>query len=159
MGGESFALQSDSKRVRFLQLSHSEGLSRTLYQSNDIMVGSGWEGYSQHALTAAVVFEFMHIADELAGNWAPFQPFNDPMVATFGLGIFTLWAIAAMWGVTSGRTLGYALAAAFGLFFLVVECWHYFDPSNMTPFRWLILLFAQASEAGILIIGGSVLRR
>lgn len=123
------------------------------------MPEAGWGGYTPHALTAAVVFEFMHIADELAGNWAPFQPFNDPMVATIGLGIFTLWVLVAMWGVALGRPRGYALAAAFGLFFLVVECWHYFDPANMTAIRWLVLLLAQASEAAVLVIGASVLRR
>lgn len=123
------------------------------------MVEAGWGSYTPHALLAAVVFEFMHIADELAGNWAPFQPFNDPMVATFGLGIFTLWVLGAMWGVASGRKRGYTLAAAFGLFFLVVECWHYFDPANMTAFRWLILFLAQASEALVLVVGASVLRR
>lgn len=123
------------------------------------MIDSTWTEYTPHALTAAVVFEFMHIADELAGNWAPFQPFNDPLVATFGLGIFTLWALGAMRGVTSRRRLGYGLALAFGLFFVVVECWHYFDPSNMTPFRWLVLLLAQASEATLALLGAIVLRR
>lgn len=117
------------------------------------MVEPRWERYTPHALTAAVVFEFMHIADELAGNWAPFQPFNDPMVATFGMGIFTLWALGSLWGVNADRRLGFALAAAFGLFFLIVESWHYFDPANMTPFRWLILLLAQASEAGVFVVG------
>lgn len=117
------------------------------------MVGSGWASYTPHALTAAVVFEFMHIADELAGNWAPFQPFNDPLVATFGMGIFTLWAIGSMWGVHTDRWVGYALAAAFGLFFVIVECWHYFDPANMTALRWLILLLAQAFEATVFVVG------
>jgi hypothetical protein len=52
----------------------------------------------------------------------------------------------------------YGLAAAFGVFFLVVECWHYFDPSNMTALRWLVLVLAQASGAAVFVIGASVLR-
>jgi hypothetical protein len=117
------------------------------------MVETGRARYVPHALVAATVFEFMHIADELAGNWAPFQPFNDPMVGMVGLGIFTLTAMGALWGVHANRQWGYGLAAVFGLFFAVVECWHYFDPSNMTTIRWTVLLLAQFSEVIVLVLG------
>lgn len=122
------------------------------------MVETGRGRYAPHALVAAVVFEFMHIADELAGNWAPFEPFNDPMVGMVGLGVFTLVAMAALWGVLEDQPRGYALAAAFGLFFLVVECWHYFDPANMTTVRWVVLWLAQGSEALAFVLGASGFR-
>jgi hypothetical protein len=111
------------------------------------------------ALVATVVFEFMHIADELAGNWAPFTPFNDPPVATVGMGVFTAVALAALWGVLTERRWGYGLAAAFGGFFLVVECWHYFDPSNMTLPRWTILWLMQGSGVIVLALGARSLSR
>lgn len=37
------------------------------------MVETGRARYTPHALVATMVFEFMHVADELAGNWAPFD--------------------------------------------------------------------------------------
>lgn len=107
------------------------------------MVSTKWTEYLPHALVVTTVFEFMHIADELAGNWAPFQPFNDPAVATVGMGIFTLVVLGALWGSLIGRRWGFALAGLFGIFFAVVECWHLFDPSNMTALRWAVLFPAQ----------------
>ena len=114
---------------------------------------TGRARYTPHALVSTVVFEFMHIADELAGNWAPFEPFNEPLVATVGMGVFTLVALAGLWGVAVDRRMGYAHAAGFGLFFLVVECWHYFDPANMTTVRWAVLWLAQGSEALAFALG------
>lgn len=78
------------------------------------MVTTGRARYTPHALVSTVVFEFMHIADELAGNWAPFRPFNEPLVATVGMGIFTLVALAdcgassrtAGWGTSSPLASG-----------------------------------------------------
>lgn len=122
------------------------------------MVETGRARYTPHALVSTVVFEFMHIADELAGNWAPFQPFNEPLVATVGMGLFTFVALAALWGVLTDRRWGYGLAAFFGLLFVVVECWHYFDPANMTVPRWIILLLAQGSGATVLVLGATRLR-
>lgn len=122
------------------------------------MVETGRARYTPHALVSTVVFEFMHIADELAGNWAPFRPFNEPLVATVGMGIFTFVALAALWGVLTDRRWGYGLAAFFGLFFLVVECWHYFDPANMTVPRWIVLLLAQGSGATVLVLAISRVR-
>jgi hypothetical protein len=115
--------------------------------------------YTSHALVSTVVFEFMHIADELAGNWAPFTPFNEPPVAAVGMGLFTLVALAALWGVLTDRRWGFGLAAAFGGFFLVVECWHYVDPSNMTLARWAVLWLMQASGATVVYLGGTGLVR
>lgn len=114
--------------------------------------------YTPHALVSTVVFEFMHIADELAGNWAPFTPFNEPLVATVGVGLFTLVALGGLWGVLTDRWWGYALAAVFGGLFLVVECWHYVDPAYMTGPRWGILLLAQGSGAAVLVLGVTHLR-
>lgn len=122
------------------------------------MVATGITRYTPHALVSTVVFEFMHIADELAGNWAPFEPFNEPLVATVGMGAFTLVALAGLWGVAADRRVGYALAAGFGLFFLVVECWHYFDPANMTAPRWIVLWLAQGSGAIVGVLGVAHLR-
>lgn len=119
------------------------------------MPPTGRARYTPHALVATVVFEFMHIADELAGNWAPFTPFNEPLVATIGMGIFTLVALAGLWGVVADHRLGYALAAGFGLFFLVVECWHYVDPANMTVPRWIVLWLAQGSGAIVGVLGAT----
>lgn len=115
--------------------------------------------YTPHALVSTVVFEFMHIADELAGNWAPFTPFNEPLIATVGMGLFTVVALAGLWGVLTDQRWGYGLAAAFGGLFLVVECWHYFDPANMTALRWIVLWLAQGSGATVLYLGGTGLRR
>lgn len=117
------------------------------------MTESGWVRYAPHLLVSTIVFEFMHIADELAGNWAPSQPFNEPLVATVGMGVFTLVGLAGLWGVVADRRIGYAIAAAFGGFFLIVECWHYFDPANMTLPRWIVLWVAQGSGAIVLGLG------
>jgi hypothetical protein len=122
------------------------------------MVATGRARYTPHVLVSTVVFEFMHITDEVAGNWAPFEPFNDPLVATIGMGVFTLVALTGLWGVVADRQEGYALAAGFGLFFLIVECWHYFDPANMTVPRWIVLWFAQGSGGIVCILGVTCLR-
>lgn len=122
------------------------------------MVNAGWTRYTPHALVAAVVFEFMHIADELAGSWAPFRPMNEPMVATFSMGVFTLVGMLALWRTLTGRAWGYGLAALFGLFFLLAEIWHLLDPANMTVFRWVVVVLAQVSGAAVLILGTIGLR-
>lgn len=120
------------------------------------MVSMKWTAFLAHALVVTTVFEFMHIADELAGNWAPFQPFNDPAVATVGMGIFTLVAMAGLWGAVNDRRWGIGLAGLFGIFFAVVECWHLVDPSNMTVLRWAVLLPAQGF--GVVTFGLAILR-
>lgn len=101
--------------------------------------------YAPHALVATVVFEFMHIGDEFAGNWAPFTPILEPTVASISLGIFTLWAVAGLWLVLTENPWGYVLTGSFGLFFFIVEMWHLFDPANMTMFRWAVVWLAQLS--------------
>lgn len=123
------------------------------------MDARGWARYTPHALVSTVVFEFMHIADELAGNWAPFTPFNEPLVATVGMGLFTVIALTGLWGVLAGHRVGYVLAVTFGILFLIVECWHYFDPSNMTVARWIILWLAQGSGAIVGLLGVTHLLR
>lgn len=122
------------------------------------MVETGWVRYTPYAFVAAVVFEFMHIADELAGDWAPFRPMNIPIVATISMGIFTLVAMWALWWVVKNRPWGYGLAALFGLFFLLAEIWHLVDPANMTVFRWSIVFLAQASAAIVVILGVKKIR-
>lgn len=117
------------------------------------MVDAGWVRYTPYALVGAVTFEFMHIADELAGNWAPFEPMNDPLVATFSMGIFTLVAMGSLWWVVENRSWGYAVAALFGLFFLLAELWHLVDAANMTALRWGIVLLAQVCAALVLVLG------
>ena len=119
----------------------------------------GWERYTPHALVATIVFEYMHIADELAGNWAPFEPFNDPMVATFMMGGFTFFALWALWWVLRDNPWGYGLAALFGLFFLLAEMWHWVAPVPMTTFQWSIVILAQASAATVVILGTIGLRK
>ncbi|WP_066414026.1 hypothetical protein [Halorubrum aethiopicum] len=114
--------------------------------------------YTPHALAATLVFEFMHIADELAGNWAPFDPINAPPVATVGMGAFTLVGAVGLWWVAADRPWGYALATLFGLFFLLAEGWHLVDPAHMTPVRWVIVLLAQLSGAVTVVLGATGLR-
>ncbi len=122
------------------------------------MVATRRARYTPHALVSTVVFEFMHIADELAGNWAPFTPFNEPLVATVGMGLFTSIALAGLWGVLTDRQWGYGLAALFGFLFLIVECWHYFDPANMNIPRWIVLWLAQGSGAVVGVLSVTHLR-
>lgn len=117
------------------------------------MVGAGLARYTPHALVSTVVFESMHIADELAENWAPFTPFNDPVVGMVGMGIFTFVAMVALWGVLTDRRWGFALAAFVGLFFLVTELWHPLDPANMNRLRWAVVLLSQASGLVVLLLG------
>lgn len=123
-----------------------------------MMADSGWGRYTPHALVATVVFEFMHVADELAGSWAPFTPMNDPMVATLSMGVFTLVPMGALWLLLTDRPWGYGLAALFGLFFLLAEVWHTLDPANMTTFRWGVVLLAQLSAVGVLLTAAAGLR-
>lgn len=122
------------------------------------MVETGRARYTPHALVATMVFEFMHVADELAGNWAPFDPINVPSVATVSMGLFTLVGAWGLWWVSTDRPWGYGLAAAFGLFFLIAETWHLVDPANMTPLRWAIVLLAQFFGAAVVVLGVTGLR-
>lgn len=122
------------------------------------MAESGWTRYMPHALVLTVVFEFMHIADELAGNWAPITPINQPMVAALSMGVFTLVPLVAMWWIHTDRPWGYGLAGLFGLVFLLAEIWHTVDPANMTGFRWAVVILAQASAAIVVILAVSALR-
>lgn len=122
------------------------------------MVETGRARYTPHALVATMVFEFMHVADELAGNWAPFDPINVPSVATVSMGIFTLVGAWGLWWVSTDRPWGYGLAAAFGLFFLIAETWHLVDPANMTPVRWGVVLLAQFFGAAVVALGVTGLR-
>jgi hypothetical protein len=117
-----------------------------------------WVNYAPYFFVAAVVFEFMHIADELAGNWAPFGPIHNPTVAAFMVGAFTLVAMCSLWWILPRQPWGYGLAALFGLFFLIAEMWHYVDPAHMTPFRWSIVILAQASAAIVVILSVQGLR-
>lgn len=117
-----------------------------------------WLRYAPYVLVATVVFEFMHIADELAGNWAPFGPIHNPTIAAFMMGVFTLVAMWSLWWLLPSRSWGYRIAALFGLFFLIAETWHYVDPSHMTPFRWSIVILAQISAAIVVIFGIESLR-
>lgn len=103
----------------------------------------GYIRFTPHALVGTVVFEFMHIGDEFAGNWAPFTPILDPTVASISLGIFVLVPLIALWMILTEQHWGYALSGAYGLFFFVVEFWHYFDPAHMGPFRWAVVVLAQ----------------
>ena len=122
------------------------------------MTDTGVLRYTPYALVATAVFEFMHIADELAGNWAPFRPFNDPMIATMGMGVFTLLAMWSLWWSLEERPWGYGIAVLFGLFFLLAEMWHVFDSSNMTAFRWVVVLLAQLSALVVVVLGAHGLR-
>lgn len=99
--------------------------------------------YVPHTLIAATVFEFMHIGDELAGNWAPVTLILEPSIAAVSLGLFVVVPLLALWMITSDRHWGYAISAAYSLFFFVTELWHVFDPAHMTAFRWAVVLFAQ----------------
>ena len=116
------------------------------------MANAEWTRYAPFALVATVVFEFMHIADELAGDWAPFGPIHHPTVAAFMMGLFTLVAMWSLWWILPSRPWGYGLAGLFSLFFLVAETWHYVDPAHMTIFRWSVVVLAQVSAVVVLAL-------
>lgn len=123
---------------------------------------SGWLGYTPHALVATTMFAFMHIADELAGNWdagAAGGPMGTPTTAAISLGVLTLVGMGALWWLLTDRAWGYGLAAVFGLFFLLTGGSHFVNTADMTTFRWIVVLLEVIGAASLFLLGIHGLRR
>lgn len=115
------------------------------------MTDDGAIRYVPHLLLATTVLEFVHVGDEFAGNWAPFTPILEPTVAALSLGAFVLVAAAGLWWVLVDQPWGYVIAGFYGLFFLLAETWHYVDPSNMTAFRWSVVVLTQVCALALVV--------
>ncbi|MDX1744880.1 MAG: hypothetical protein R3324_02985 [Halobacteriales archaeon] len=123
---------------------------------------TGWMRYTPHVLVVTAVFAFMHIADEMAGNWdagAAGGPMSTPTMASISLGVFTLVGMGTLWWLLTDRSWGYAMAALFGLFFLLTGGSHLVNTANMTPFRWGVVIPEVAGAAILVIQGVNGIRR
>lgn len=123
-----------------------------------VMETTGITRYTPYALVATAVFAFMHVADELAGNWdaaAAGQPLGDPTTASVALGVFTFLGLWALWWLVTDRAWGYALAFLFGLLFLVTGGMHFLDPTGMTAFRWAVVVLEVASALALVVLSAN----
>lgn len=114
--------------------------------------------FAPFALVATVVFGFMHVADELAGNWdagAPGQSLGDPTGASIAVGVILLVSMWALWWILTGRPWGYALAILVGLQFFLTGGMHFLDPANMTTFRWAVVILEVAAAAALIVLAAS----
>lgn len=121
----------------------------------DSMNESRWLRYAPYALLATAVFAFMHVADELAGNWdagAAGQPMGDPTVAAISVGVFTLVGMGALWLILTDRPWGYVLAGLFGIMFLVTGASHFVNTADMTTFRWIVVVLEVAAAALLVVL-------
>lgn len=125
------------------------------------MTESGWMRYTPHVLVVTAVFAFMHVADEMAGNWdagAAGGPMGDPTMASISLGLFTLVGMGALWLLLTDRSWGYGLAVVFGLFFLLTGGNHFVNTADMTTFRWVVVVLEVVAAAILLVQGVNGLR-
>lgn len=118
------------------------------------MANTEWEAYTPYALVGAMVFGFMHVADELAGNWdagAPGQSLGDPTTASIALGGMTLVGMVGLWWIVTDRGWGYLFAGVLGLQLFITGGAHVLDPAQMTEFRWGIVIL-EVVFAGLVLV-------
>lgn len=106
------------------------------------MTTNSWRRYTPYALAGAMVFSFMHMADEMAGNWdagGPGGPMADPTMASISIGVILLVSVAGLVLILQDRQWGYLLALLFGVFALLTGGSHFVNTADMTPFRWAVV--------------------
>lgn len=125
------------------------------------MARTGWTRYTPHALVGAAVFGFMHVADELAGNWdagAPGRSLGDPTTAAIALGVMTLVGLVGLWWIVTDRGWGYVLAGLLGLQLFLTGGTHFFNTADMTGFRWVVVVLEVVFAAIVVILSANGLR-
>lgn len=124
------------------------------------MSEAGVGRYTPHAVVGAVVFAFMHMADEMAGSWdagAPGGPMADPTMASIGTGVILLVTLTGLVAVLQGRTWGYALVLLFGVWALLTGGSHFVNTANMTTFRWAVVVLEVAFAAAVVVLSANVM--
>lgn len=107
-----------------------------------------------------MVFAFMHMADEMAGNWdagGPGGPMADPTLASIGTGVILLVSLAGLVLLLQGRQWGYLLALLFGIWALLTGGSHFVNTADMTPFRWAVVVLEVAFAAAVVGLSASAL--
>lgn len=122
------------------------------------MQETGITRYTPYVLVATAVFAFMHVADELSGNWdagAPGQALGDPTTASVMVGAMILVGMWALWWILTDRSWGYVLALLFGLQFLLTGGMHFIDTADMTTFRWAVVVLEVASALVLVVLSAN----
>lgn len=122
------------------------------------MTETGSLRYVPVALVGAMVFAFMHMADEMAGNWdagGPGGPMSDPTLASISTGVILLVSVTGLMLILKDRHWGYLLALLFGLWALLTGGSHFVNTADMTTFRWAVVVLEVAFAAGLLVLSAS----
>lgn len=122
---------------------------------NIVMSNGDWSRYTPYALIGAIVFAFMHMADEMAGSWdagAPGGVMADPTMAAVGVGVILLVSLAGLVAMLTDRTWGYGLAILFGVWALLTGGSHFVNTADMTTFRWAVVALEVGFAAAVLVL-------
>lgn len=119
------------------------------------MSETGWSRYTPIAFVGAIVFAFMHMADEMVGRWdagAAGGPMSDPTMAAVAVGVILLIALAGLVMILTDRPWGYGLVVLFGIWAVLTGGSHFVNTADMTTFRWAVVVLEvsfAAAAAGL----------